>query len=305
MPCFNDHMQPLPQAVHVQPVESIPQCLAALEGLASAKPGDPRFAQADHLAFSHMVGLCRMTEDRAFVSPLEGWKPYTAEEARKITRHTASDPRKSDADVKLAQLYRITGLKGTAVLSRADYRTGTKGEGRMVTAQGRPTANVPNHLSGLCPSADLAVFQPSDGTTMTITGSEVRFLKRYRESMRGKAYATAMQAESDARTLAYWRAAFPWIPVDSHGKLWEGKRYNRADGIGDRIYSDGTMLSERKREYDATNPDMDGRAMSEAQRLRMIADLADQQREDDADTRKHSRRIRAENEERTRKALRF
>lgn len=202
-------------------------------------------------------------------------KPEAPETAPKADRpHGASDPRKSDADVKLAQLYRLTGLKGTSVLSRADYHTGKKGEGRMVTARGRPTANVPSHLSGLEPNASLAVHQASDGTDMTVTGDEIRFLRRYREGMRGKAYAASMEREHAERTLAYWRAAFPWIPCDSHGKLWEGKRYNRADGIGERIYADGSMLSERKREYDAAQHSAESQTERDAEIARLAAESA-------------------------------
>ncbi len=65
------------------------------------------------------------------------------------------------------------------------------------------------------------------------------------------------------------------------------------------------MLTERKAEWDSANPDTDGRSMSEAQRLRLIEELRLESLADDAECKRNSRRVRAQNEERTRKALRF
>ena len=229
----------------------------------------------------------------AFTSPFEGvckpWKDASgathfefpsSKPCKPATRYA---PNKTDLDVRIAQLFDITGLKGTAVLSRADWRTGEKATGRMISARGRPTPNVPIHLSGSLP--DMSACMPvTDGKDMTVTGSEIRFLKRYRETMRGEAYAKAMAMEKTERNSAYWRAAFPWIPSDKNGIIWTGKPYNRADGIGERIYSDDTMLSERKRDWDAAHKggDIDpNRVMPESERLRLIAELAEEQADDD------------------------
>jgi hypothetical protein len=92
---------------------------------------------------------------------------------------------------------------------------------------------------------------------MTISGNELRFLRRYRDGMKGKAFAKSMQTEQAERSGAYWRAAFPWIPCDSHGILWQGKPYKRMDNVGERVYADGTLLSERRRDWLASQKEAD------------------------------------------------
>jgi hypothetical protein len=182
---------------------------------------------------------------------------------------------------------------------------GKDGAGVRWSANCKATRNVPVEMAGLCPDMRLSVPVATDGSGFSISGAEVRWLKRYRESMRGAAYAASMAREAAEREAALWRSASPWIPLNKKGEPLASKSYNRADGIGERIYSDGTLLSERYRDWLASNEMPDHLApMSDDARLREIDRLREESERETADERKRSRKVRAANIERT-KSLRF
>ena len=254
----------------------------------------PDTAQRDQLAYSHAVAVSR--------SQLPTSYRFSAHEVVERTEvdkpaHRDYAPNKSDTDVKLAQYLRLAGIKGTAVLSRMDLHCGAKGKSPMHTANASKNdagGIVAADVSGVCPSEIRAVAMPSDGSGFTITGSEVRFLERYRGTMKGETFAQSMERERMEREHAVWRAMFPYLPTDRSGKLVHGKRYNRPDGIGERVFNDGTLMTERRRAWQGANPDASlARGMPDNRKAlqREIDALVAEQRKDMDDDRRHSMRV--------------
>jgi len=275
------------------------ECLDALRGIATAPRDDARFSQADHLAYSTAVAVSRLHPDKSArfsaprhdeAGPLTAWNPAIGRKPRDNRKHSLSGPRLTDADVRARQWSRITGIVGVAMPSRSDYRGGKKGEGRMLSARGKATTNVPVHLSAAFPDYRDAVV-PEDGTDITITGGEVRYLRRYKDAMRGDAFAAAMEAERLERNEAYWRAAFPWWPLNAKGKRQACKWYTRPDGVSEAVFHDGKLMSEYLAEWGGDDVK---RTMTEAERLREIDALVMESKREQQEDAARWRKVRRE-----------
>lgn len=314
MPCFNDHLQPLPVAVHSQPAESIPECLAALAGIATAKPGDPRLTQSDALAYSTMVARTRLQHrDACFSNPLSDWLSWDVEvrdkhgtptgkrrprerdrKASALTKPEAIHDNVSYATVttrvKLAHAIRKAGLFGYVNLPSRKY-----------TANAKPTPNVPDHLSALPPSDIGDALADAIPQFMLLNDAELRHLRKYRYAMKGEKFAESMATEARERELAYEREAFPYLPRNKAGNVLA--YYSTPSGT---IFSDGTTLAERIQSWKAHNAehvdDMQARSKRLADKAELAALIEAQSGEREHDKR-HSRKVRERNVAVT--ALRF
>ena len=187
--------------------------------------------------------------------------------------------RRQNDTLRLRQAYAIAGLKGTAVLTRT------------VTASGKATRKVPVDVSGLPP-----IFRTvgiGEQVDETLTDAELRFLRRYRNAMKGEKFAESMAKEARERDRAYWRAASPWLPVDKAGRFMVPMFTSK--GI---VYSDGTTLKQRMLDYFATHTEereaIADKSRRNARRMDEIAELMKEQEKDDRAFRKASRKVKHE-----------
>lgn len=187
------------------------------------------------------------------------------------TRHGSSLTRgnATDADVRLAQFIRISGLRGVAVLTRGEGRE----HGIRLTAKGTGTRNVPIEGAGLCPSERCNLIPPSEDDTLS--SKEYYFLRRYRDSKKGAAFAESMESERRERDRAFWRAASPWWPLDKAGRFQSGKaRVNPNTGRETLRFLDGSYLDDRIAAHKAAHADHYEAVESKRDRLSRDAELA-------------------------------
>lgn len=206
---------------------------------------------------------------RAFVSPESNadLSHLLMPETRRGSSLTSG--KATDTDVRLAQYVRISGLRGVAVLTRGEGRE----HGIRLTAKGTNTRNVPIEGAGLCPSERCNLIPPSEDDTLT--SKEYYFLRRYRDSKKGAAFAESMESERRERDRAFWRAASPWWPLDKAGRFQSGKvRTNPTTGRETLRFLDGSYLDDRITAHKLANVDHYERVESKRERLSRDAELA-------------------------------
>lgn len=199
-------------------------------------------------------------------------------------------PNATDLDVRLSDAYRLSGMIGFVALPSRTY-----------TARGTATRNVPSHVSGLPPCDTTDPLARVTFDFMLLNDAELRHLRKYKEAKKGAAYALACATERRERDRAYWRAALPHMPRNKNGDFTAFTQYG-----GTLLFGDGSTSAEHYANWSKSNADHIEDMAQRSKRLSRAEELArltDDQTQDDAETDRLSRKVRAVNIKRS--GLRF
>jgi hypothetical protein len=99
----------------------------------------------------------------------------------------------------------------------------------------------------------------------------IRQLRRYRNAMKGEAFAESMSEERKARNRNWMREAFLYLPYDEkHARFIDGVPFGNAN----RYYPDDTTLSQRVEQWKLTHAEEIEATEAKRKRTQAQAEIA-------------------------------